>query len=323
MITSLLNKIEQLKNDYQVRYESLVKLNDGLKRRLESDKPILEHLHDAVATNFAHLQLIQSLDFDNKRIAIYSHYSETEELESYNWLTIESIQHYFDYVFILTNSPNKWNLHSLNYNKFFLLNYNMKSDFRNYGAFIMQNSHKLANASCLFLINDSFIIVDVNAFGCCIKNLFETKLSSYDFIGLTSSYENQFHLQSYFLCFNSTILQCVLDYFHTTGLPNNHGGAISLYELGMSTHLTSQGFSQFAYVSNDDMKKPFNTTCCKWKEVLNETGIIKRQHFLKKYAMMAMSDNDISEVAENYSYNVHFINFLKYHNVRFHPTSVQ
>jgi len=323
LTTSLLNKIEQLKNDYQLRYESLVKVNDELKQRLESDKPMLEHLHDAVATNFGHLQFIQSLDFNNKRVVIYSHYSELEELESYNWLTIESIEHYFDYVFILTNSPNEWNLHSLNHNKIFLLDYNMKSDFRNYGAFIMQISHKLANAACLALVNDSFIIVDVNAFGCCIKNLFETKLSSYDFIGLTSSYENQFHVQSYFLCFSSTILQCVLDYFKTTGLPKNHGAAISSYELGMSAHLISQGFSQFAYVSNDEMKKPFNTTCCKWDTVLNETGIIKRQHFLKKYVIMAMTDKDISEVSENYSYNVHFIDFLKYHNVRFTSTSVQ
>jgi len=276
-----------------------------------------------VSTNFSHLQLIQGLDFDNKRIAIYSHYSDRGELESYNWLTIESIEHYFDYVFILTNTPNEWNLHSLNHNKFFLLNYNMKSDFRNYGTFIMQTSHKLANASCLSLINDSFVIVDVNAFGCCIKNLFETKLSSHDFIGLTSSHENQFHVQSYFLCFNSPILQRILDYFKTTGLPKNHGGAISLYELGMSSYLINQGVSCFAFVSNNEMKTPFNTTCCKWKEVLNETGIIKRQHFLKKYAMMAMSDNDILEVAENYSYNVHFIDFLKYHNVRLISTSVQ
>lgn len=110
-----------------------------------------------------------------------------------------------------------------------------------------------------------------------------------------------------------------MDYFETTGLPKNHDGAISLYELGMSNHLVKSGFSQFAFVTNNEMKKPFNTTCCKWRDVLSETGIIKRQHFLKKYIIMAMTDNDISEIAEKYSYNGHFINFLKYHNVRIVP----
>jgi hypothetical protein len=193
----------------------------------------------------------------------------------------------------------------------------MKSDFRNYGVFIMQTELNLMNASSLCLLNDSFVVVDVNAFGQCIKRVFnDNMLSSYDFIGLTSSYENVFHLQSFFLHFNASTLKHVLDYFKEQGLPNNHDGAISKYELGISIYLINHGFSQFAFVSNDDMKFPLNPTCVKWSEVLNETGIIKRQHFFKKYAYKSMSDNDISEVAEKYSYNKHFINFLKYNNVK-------
>lgn len=207
-------------------------------------------------------------------------------------------------------------MNTVNHNKFHLLNYNMKSDFRNYGTFIMQTKHKLVNAACVALVNDSFVVVDVNAFGCCMKNLFETKFQAYDFIGLTSSYENTFHIQSYFICFKSTVIYTVMDYFKTNGLPNNHDAAISLYELGLSTCLTSQGFSHFEYVSNNEMQRPFNTTCCKWAEVLKQTGIIKRQHFFKKYLFMSMTDNDISEVAEKHSYNTHFIDFLKYNKVK-------
>jgi hypothetical protein len=270
-----------------------------------------------VVENATHMQLISSINFKDKRVAIYSHYSSSNEVESYNLLTIEGIQHYFDCIIVLTNCPNKWNIQSPNYNKIYLLNYNMKSDFRNYGVFIMQTELSLRNAACICLVNDSFVVVDVNAFGRTIKRIFNDELASYDFIGLTSSYENVFHIQSYFILFNASTLNHVMDYFKTHGLPDNHDGAISKYELGISLYLINHGFSQFSFVSNNEMKHPFNTTCIKWAEVLNEIGIIKRQHFLKKYANKSMSNIDISNVADKYSYNMHFIHFLKYNHVNF------
>jgi hypothetical protein len=312
LMKSLMNEVEQLNIIRREEQEKHVQIQNHLKQCFETDKPLSKQLHDTVAANLSHLQLISSLDFKDKRVAIYSHYSRFDEVESYNLLTIECIQHYFDYIIILTNCPNKWNMHSTNHNKMYLLNYNMKSDFRNYGVFIMQSERNLMNASCLCLLNDSFVVVDVNAFGQCIKRVFDL---SHDFIGLTSSHENVFHLQSFFLHFNASTLKHVMNYFKDQGLPNNHDGAISKYELGISIYLLNHGFSQFAFVSNDDMKIPLNTTCLKWSEVLNETGIIKRQHFFKKYAYKSMSDNDISEVAEKYSYNKHFVNFLKYNNI--------
>ena len=279
------------------------------------DKSEVEHIRDAIDSNYAHMQLIHTLNFTDKRVMIYSHYSDKNEVESYNLLTIECVQHYFDYIIILTNCPNKWNLHSPNYNKCHFLNYNMKSDFRNYGVFIMQTTKTLANASRLCLINDSFVIIDVNVFGYCIKSLFDNDNMSHDFIGLTSSYEGTFHLQSYFMCFNSTTVPVIMSYFETRGLPINHQSAISHYEMGITSHLIDKGFSSFAVVSNDDMRHPLNTTCCKWSAVLNDIGIIKRQHFFKRYAYAAMTDANIATVAENYAYNKHLMRFLKYHGI--------
>ena len=286
-----------------------------LKNRLKMDKSEMEHMHDAIDSNYAHMQLIHSLNFSDKRVMIYSHYSDKNDVERYNLLTIECVQHYFDYIIILTNCPNKWNIHSPNYNKCHFLNYNMKSDFRNYGVFIMQTSKTLMNASRLCLINDSFVIVDVNVFGHCMKRLFDGDNMSHDFLGLTSSYENVYHLQSYFMCFNSTTVPAIMDYFETRGLPTNHQAAISHYELGITSHLIEKGFSSFAVVSNDEMRHPLNTTCCKWPMVLQDIGIIKRQHFFKQYAYSAMTDANIALVAENYSYNKHLMHFLKYHGI--------
>ena len=274
-----------------------------------------KQMRDAIDSNFEHTRLIIGLDFTDKCVLIYSHYSEYDDVESYNVLTLECVEHYFDYIIILTNCPNKWNIHSPNYNKYYLLNYNMKSDFRNYGLFIMQTAKTLMTASRLCFINDSFVVVDVNACGLCMKTFFNTEMEKHDFGGLTSSHEGVFHLQSYLLCFNGRTIPHVLAYFETNGLPANHGTAISQYELGITKYLFEKGFSPYAVVSNDDMRFPLNTTCCKWEKVLEKTGIIKRQHFLKKYAYAAMTDANIAMVAANHSYNKHFIHFLNYHGI--------
>jgi len=315
----------QLIEEREQHNRQLIEEREQLSRQLieERDKinrNMLDHVRDTIASNHAHMQLICNLDLKDKRVVVYSHYSEHNEVESYNLLAIECIEHYFDCIIILTNCPNKWNMHSQNYNKCHLLGYNMKSDFRNYGVFLMQTANTLIHASRLCLMNDSFVIVDVNAFGNCIKLLFENEQMTHDFVGLTSSYEGVFHLQSYFMCFDASTIPAVLFYFETRGLPMNHQHAISNYELGITVHLTNSGFSSFAVVSNDDMRVPLNTTCCKWSAVLQHIGIIKRQHLLKLYPRkMAMTDANIAMVAENHSYNKHFIDFLRYNRVDVFP----
>jgi len=281
----------------------------------ESRSVLLSEVSDAIAANYAHSQLIIQMNFTGKRVVIYSHYSETNEVESYNWLTLECIQHYFDYIIVLTNCPNKWTMHSPNYNKYHFMAYNLKSDFRNYGLFIMQTAKTIVNVAQLCLINDSFVVVDVIAFGRCVKRLFETEYKSCDFLGLTSSHENVFHVQSYFMCFNSITVPAIVAYFKMHGLPSNHYAAISEYELKLTEYLIDKKFASYAVVSNNDMRHPLNTTCCKWSTVLSETGIVKRQHFFKKYAYSAMTDANIASVAEKYAYNKHFMHFLKYHKI--------
>ena len=259
--------VQKMNEEREEHKRQLIEEREQLGRQLveERDKinrNLLDHVRDIIASNHAHMQLICNLDLKDKRVVVYSHYSEHNEVESYNLLAIECIEHYFDCIIILTNCPNKWTMHSQNYNKCHLLGYNMKSDFRNYGVFLMQTANTLIHASRLCLMNDSFVIVDVNAFGNCIKPLFENEKMSHDFVGLTSSHEGVFHLQSYFMCFDAPTIPAILSYFETHGLPMNHQTAISTYELGITAHLINGGFSPFAVVSNDDMRVPLNTTCC-------------------------------------------------------------
>ena len=273
----------------------------------------------AVAANYAHMRMVcADLDFNGKRVLIYSHYSKQETVEKYNYLTLEKMQHWFDYVIVLTNCPNQWQFDSPNYLKCHVMWYNLKSDFRNYGVFIAQAGQRLMGASQLCFANDSFVIVDVPAFDRCMARMFDSadSLSSHDFMGITSSHENTYHLQSYFMCFNARTLDAVMGYFKTHGLPMNHHDAISVYELGITQHLMARGFKPFAMVSNQEMPVPLNTTCFKWSAVLQNTGIIKRQHFLKQYPpRFAMTDLNIELVATKFSENKHFVQFLHEHGI--------
>ena len=274
------------------------------------------HISRAIAANHAHAQLIYNLGFRDKRVLIYSHYSDRDEVESYNYLTLQHMEYRFDYVIVLTNCANKWDLPNSNYNKFHVLGYNFKSDFRNYAMFIMQTEKTLVHASQLCLMNDSFVIVDVLAYDRCMKHLFEPAVA-HDFVGITSSHEGVYHLQSYFMCFNTnSIIKAVVNYFDVHGLPINHNASISVYELGITQYLVNQGFTPYAMVSNAEMQFPLNTTYCKWSAVLQHTGIIKRQHLLKQYPMrFAMTEYNIALIANKFSENTHFIHYLKYHGI--------
>lgn len=273
----------------------------------------MQHISESVAANYAHMQLICNRGFEDKRVLLFSHYSKREEVESHNYLTLEQLDDRFDIIVILTNCPNAWEPKRPNYNKYHILSYNFKSDFRNYGVFIAQTEQTLISASQLCLMNDSFVVVDVTAFNRCMAHVFE---SAADFAGITSSHEGVFHLQSYFLLFNKPAVRSIVAYFKTRGLPMNHSASISEYELGITAQLMQEGLTPFAMVSNQEMPQPLNTTCFKWSAVLQQTGIIKRQHFFKQYPpWFAMTPRHIALVAEKYSRNVHFIHFLKYHGV--------
>ena len=274
---------------------------------------VMQHISESVAANYAHTQLICNIGFEDKRVLLFSHYSKREEVESHNYLTLEQLDDRFDVIVILTNCPNAWEPKRPNYNKYHIISYNFKSDFRNYGVFIAQTDQTLIRASQLCLMNDSFVVVDVTAFNRCMAHVFE---SAADFAGITSSHEGVFHLQSSFLLFNKPAVRSIVAYFKTHGLPMNHGASISEYELGITTQLMQEGLTPFAMVSNQEMPQPLNTTCFKWSAVLQQTGIIKRQHFFKQYPpWFAMTPRHIALVAEKYSRNVHFIHFLKYHGV--------
>ena len=322
-LSQYLSVIQELneKNRQMEREQSLV------NKRIEDEINIITpqliktisyyNISVAVAANYANIQMINKLGLHGKRVLLYSHYSNRDEVESYNYLTLQKMECWFDYIIVLTNCPNKWNIQNPDYNKYHILWYNLKGDFRNYAIFIMQHLKTLLYIDKLCLINDSFVIVDILAYERCMKRLFDSN-TNHDFMGITSSLENVYHLQSYFICFNSRAVPPAMNYFEIHGIPSSHNTTIGIYELGITKYLMNQGLTQNAIVSNTEMKFPLNTTYYKWSTVLQHTGIIKRQHLLKQYpSRFAMTDLNISLIANKFSENKHFINFLKYHSINF------
>jgi hypothetical protein len=323
---SQMNHYMSVANEYKRKLEKeQTELAAATERRFEERVQTLtvqliktvsfSKISHAIAANYAHTQRVYSMGFRGKRVLLYSHYSDRDEVESYNYLTLQHMEGRFDYIVVLTNCPNKWDPPNPNYNKYHVLWYNFKSDFRNYAMFITQSAKTLVHASQLCLMNDSCVMVDVLAYERCMERVFEPA-ATHDFAGITSSHEGVFHLQSYFMLFNSSVIKAVVHYFGVHGLPINHNASISVYELGITQHLMGQGFTPYAVVSNAEMQFPLNTTYYKWSAVLQQAGIIKRQHLLKQYpARFAMTDYNIALVAHKFSENTHFIHYLKYHGI--------
>jgi hypothetical protein len=254
----------------------------------------------------------KNIDLKNKKVLIYSHFSKKETVENYNYLTFELLDKWFDYIIILTNTEG---FVFKNNNKYYVFNdYNFKSDFRNYYMFICQMSEQLKTLKQLCIVNDSFLIVDVGAFENTLEKLFTEQC---DFAGLTSSIENTYHLQSYFLNFNEKAIHHIIEFFKSSGIPMNHDQSISYYELKLTMHMLKTGCICYSVVSNNEIA--LNTTCYKWKQILKNIGIIKRQHILKQYGKQSISDYDLALIAKVYaSTNLQFIEYLDNHNIKYY-----
>jgi lipopolysaccharide biosynthesis protein len=175
-------------------------------------------------------------------------------------------------------------------------------------------SEQLKTLKQLCIVNDSFLVVDVGVFENTLEKLFTEHC---DFAGLTSSIENTYHLQSYFLNFNENAIHHIIEFFKSSGIPMNHDQSISSYELKLTMHMLKTGCICYSVVSNNEIA--LNTTCYKWKQILKNIGIIKRQHILKQYGKQSISDYDLAFIAKVYaSTNLQFIEYLDNHNIKYY-----
>ena len=244
--------------------------------------------------------------FDNKVILIYSHFSKNDYIDLYNYNIINFFSNIVDTIFILSNlSKNKWN--KLN-NNVYILEYNYKSDFSNYYIFIMNNKNNLLKIKSMFLINDSFIIVDKIVFERkIIEEFFSNKINE-NYTGIIGSKEFHNHYQSYFLYIQYPIINEIIDYFNIHGLINSVNEAINKYELGLSKQFIKNEYN-FFYNQNP--------TAFYYNDIINNYGIIKRQQLLSTYpSKLNMSLNEIINLRNKYNENTALLDFItRYVNI--------
>ena len=315
-----IQKIEELKLEKEENERIIAETKNKLQEeknhtvnQLQMEMTNVETIiSKCINKNNTKMGYFKNIDLKNKKVLIYSHFSQKETVENYNYLTFELLDKWFDYIIILTNTDG---FVFKNNNKYYVFNdYNFKSDFRNYYMFICQMSEQLKTLKQLCIVNDSFLVVDVGVFENTLEKLF---IEQCDFAGLTSSIENTYHLQSYFLNFNEKAIHHIIDFFKSSGIPMNHDQSISSYELKLTMHMLKIGCICYSVVSNNEIA--LNPTCYKWKQVLKTIGIIKRQHILKQYGKQSISDYDLAFIAKVYaSTNLQFIEYLDNHNIKYY-----
>ncbi len=159
-------------------------------------------------------------------------------------------------------------------------------DFGSYkrGIEFVAESIDLHNVEELVLCNDScvgpiFPVADMFA-------AMEEK--NVDFWGITSNYENCFHLQSYFLVFNNKVINDPLffDYFRNVKKEPTRERVILKYELPLTSYLKAAGYVCDSYIPYPDEKyftnakiKHPNITTIPIYMFENKSPFIKLKHF--------------------------------------------
>jgi rhamnosyltransferase len=136
---------------------------------------------------------------------------------------------------------------------------------------------QVRGSRCLILANDSCT---------CTRSLLDVwkSMQSYDFWGITDSYEISHHLQSYFLVFQTEeIISKVYEYLKPISFKERHQ-VIRDGEIGLSTHLKKLGYKlsaayEFKMVQSKARSNEINPSHSLWKtlEALR-CPIIKRVH---------------------------------------------
>lgn len=89
--------------------------------------------------------------------------------------------------------------------------------------------------------------------------------SNYDIYGMTASKQFQYHIQSFFVCFDKRVTrtESFKEFWSTVQIENNVMDVIMKYELGLTRHFVDRGFScsalyEFENNENTIMQKPLD-----------------------------------------------------------------
>lgn len=264
-----------------------------------------------------------NINLNNKKILLYSHYSNTNDVDIYNHDMIINMTKYCDYIFILTNINNIWNflINDLPiYNKFInkinIIHSDQSTDIGNYHLFISQNYNKLQSISKLYLINDSFLVVNKEL----LDNYLNTNING-DFSGICISNEYKLHIQSFLYIFQNISIKYLLQYFNTNDSPQSWIEASLNFEINISEYLINNNC-----LLDQNIKIPhhnLNHHIIYSKQLLENKGIIKRQLLNKiiikpidynTWEPYIFSNNQLLQLCHKYNTNIGLLQYIHKYN---------
>lgn len=99
------------------------------------------------------------------------------------------------------------------------------------------NEPEMDNYQEIALVNDSCVL-----FRPLDDVMMSARNSAYDYCGLISSKQVQWHIQSFFIIMRDTVLNDVRAYFNHQGLKGRFEDVIISYEVGLCSHLLSRNY---------------------------------------------------------------------------------
>lgn len=189
-----------------------------------------------------------------KKLCLFSSYFNEEDIPIYIKIYLIELKKYFqEIIFISVNDKLS------DASKHFLVTENIDLKIvSNEGYDFGQYYKVLCNLDSsqyeqIALVNDSCLLfAPLNGF------IEWSNSNSADMQGMTVSYVNGKHLQSFFLVIKKTIISTVVDYFNTHKIINNFIDVINIYEIGLSKHLILNGYTIDSYIKNDSIHKEFS-----------------------------------------------------------------
>lgn len=186
------------------------------------------------------------------KICLFSSYSTDNNILNYIKYYLEILKSYFDEIIFITNIRDII-IEDINFLKSIGVNLKMVKnegfDFGMWHKSMMELD--LNNYNQIGLINDSCILFNDKGLYEILKWVSSNDL---DYCGMTDSNEINYHIHSYFLIINKSVMPKVCEYFKNIGILRNIHDVIEKYEIGLSQYLLNSGHkigSYFSYIDYD------------------------------------------------------------------------
>lgn len=225
-------------------------------------------------------------------------YCDEERIKYSELSFLRELSKIFSQVHFVTNERNISNLDELPANINVFTTPNLGYDFGMYKRCI--DKYNLSGDT--YLINDSIFCVS------SIENLIKNMdTSGGDLVGITSSLDVSFHVQSFFMRLSAEALEQFKVYYNKKGVAKGREDAIRTYEVGFSRYLKKKGYKLQSIFE----LKPTNPSVFYAKEILEaDIPIIKKKVVLNSWG----ADEALTLIKCGYSFyqNWHYIIEAKY-----------